>query len=326
MLAAPLAGCTRGSGNADTSAVPAAGSATTAFAQPVSVQNCGRTETFDAPPQRIITLNGHVTETLIALGAGDRIVGDAYPDSPPAPEIADTYNAIPQLSAKFPTAEQVLDQRPDLVVGGMTSAFSDKDGRGRDALEGAGIPTFLFSEYCGAGFTGLDVLRDDFTQLGEVLGTPDQAQHVIDTITAGLDGVRARIEASGAAPVPTFFYDSGTDQPTTIGTRGVGSVIAEYAGARNITPDRAKPYFSTSWETVGERAPEAVVVFDYGDETAQQKIDFLKSQPIMATTPAVQNNRFVVVPLADMFESPRMVRAADTIARGLHPSAFANEG
>ncbi|WP_182348500.1 ABC transporter substrate-binding protein [Tomitella gaofuii] len=323
MLAAPLAGCSRGSDDGDTSA---AGSATTAFVQPVSVQNCGRTETFDAPPQRIITLNGHVTETLIALGAGDRIVGSAYPDSPPAPEIADAYNAIPQLSERFPTAEQVLDQNPDLVVGGMTSAFADKDGRGRDALEAAGIATFLFSEYCGDGFTGLDVLRNDFTQLGQVLGTPEQAKETVDGIVSSLDSIRDRIDASGAAPVRTFFYDSGTDQPTTIGTRGVGSVIAEYAGARNITPDSPKPYFPTSWETVGERAPEAIVVFDYGDQTAQQKIDFLKNQPIMATTPAVQNDRFVVVPLADMFESPRMVRAADTIARGLHPAAFAEEG
>src|SRR3546814_9336147 len=52
-----------------------------------------------------------------------------------------------------------------------------------------------------------------------------------------------------------------------------------------------KPYIDASWEAVAERAPQAIVVIDYGDKTAEQKIDFLRAQPLMATTPAVQQNR-----------------------------------
>ncbi len=73
---------------------------------------------------------------------------------------------------------------------------------------------------------------------------------------------------------------------------------------------------------VGERQPEAIVILDYGSTSAEDKIEFLKSQSIMMTTPAVQNDRFIVVPLDDFFESSRMVTSTTTIARGLHPEAF----
>ena len=64
------------------------------------------------------------------------------------------------------------------------------------------------------------------------------------------------------------------------------------------------------------------MVLDYGATSAEDKIAYLKAQPIMATTPAVREDRFVVIPLDDLFESSRIVPAADTIARGLYPQAF----
>ncbi|MGJ5667244.1 ABC transporter substrate-binding protein [Rhodococcus aetherivorans] len=313
---AALSGCSRG---ADTGATPPAA----AFGEPVTITNCGRTATYDAPPQRIVSMNDHVTEILIQMGVGDRIVGMGYGEKDdPLPETAEQFRAIPSLAAEYPTYEQIRDLDPDLVVGGMRSAFDDKTGRGRDALEQAGIRTFLFSEYCGAGFSDIALLENDFAQLGALLGTEEQAAALTESITAELDAVRARLEQAAVAPVRTFFYDSGEAEPLSVGGVGIGNLIAEYAGADNITAEGPKPYFTTGWEVVGERAPEAIVVLDYGATSAEDKIAYLKNQPIVATTPAVRNDRFVVVPLDDFFESSRMVDSVATIARGLHPAAF----
>ncbi|MGX7728012.1 ABC transporter substrate-binding protein [Rhodococcus sp. 2H158] len=313
---AALSGCSRG---ADTGTIPPAA----AFDEPVSITNCGRIATYDAPPQRIVSMNDHVTETLIQMGVGDRIVGMGYGEKDdPLPETAEQFRAIPSLAAEYPTYEQIRDLDPDLVVGGMRSAFDDKTGRGRDALEQAGIHTFLFSEYCGAGFSDIALLENDFAQLGALLGTEEQAAALTESITAELDAVRARLEQAAVAPVRTFFYDSGEAEPLSVGGVGIGNLIAEYAGADNVTAEGPKPYFTTGWEVVGERAPEAIVVLDYGATSAQDKIAYLKNQPIVATTPAVRNDRFVVVPLDDFFESSRMVDSVATIARGLHPAAF----
>lgn len=310
LAAVLIAGCSRGE------AAEQSGSAAM-FARPVSITNCAHTEVFDAPPQRIVTMNDHVTEVLIEMGVGDRIVGMGYGDATPLPQFADAFAKIPKLAKEYPSTEQILDLEPDLVVGGMRSAFDDKEGRSRDSFGEHGIPTFLFSEYCGDGFPSIDLLRNDYTQLGQILGASENATKVTDRVTAGLDAVRRELD--GAPPVPTFFYDSGEAVPMTVGGVGVGQLIADYAGATNLFSEGDLPYPETTWEVIGERAPEAIVVLDYGKTSAQAKIDFLKAHPIMSSTPAVRANRFIVVPLDDFFESPRLVRSVETIADALHP-------
>ncbi|MET4047816.1 MULTISPECIES: ABC transporter substrate-binding protein [unclassified Rhodococcus (in: high G+C Gram-positive bacteria)] len=308
-----FAGCSRGD-------LVDATSTGAAFDEPVSISNCDLTQQFDVPPQRIVSMNDHVTEVLIAMGVADRIVGMGYQNASPTAETADAFAQITGLADEYPTKEQILDLDPDLVVGGMRSAFNDKEGRSRESFTDVGIATFLFSEYCGSGFPDIGMLEDDYSQLGEILGAEDAAKDVTDGVVAGLNAVGEKL--TGVPPTPTFFYDSGEDVPTTIGGVGVGQVIADYAGATNIFPEGERPYLDTTWEIIGERAPQAIVVLDYGDTSAQGKIDFLKSQPIMATTPAVQRDNFIVVPLDDFFESPRLVMSVDTIARALHPDRF----
>lgn len=311
-----LAGCSRG--EATEQAGPAE-----AFAEPVTITNCDRETTYDAPPQRIISMNDHVTETLIQMGAGDRIVGMGYGESDDVlPEVADQFHAIPSLAEEYPTWEQIIDLEPDMVVGGMRSAFDEKEGRSRDALEAEGINTFLFSEYCGEGFPDLGMLETDYTQLGEILDVEGGARELTEQITGGLTEIREALDDAGITGTPTFFYDSGEDVPMTIGGVGVGQLVGEYAGADNIFVEGEKPYVKTTWEILGERQPEAIVVLDYGATSAEDKIAYLRNQPIMSTTPAIREDRIIVVPLSDFFESSRMVTSAQTIAGELYPQAF----
>ncbi len=320
LIAAAVAICLSATGCSRGEATEAANEGE-AFAEPITITNCDVETTYEEPAQRIISLNDHVTETLIQLGVGDRIIAMGYGDAEPLPELAEEWNKITTTWEEYPSAEEIQDLEPDLVVGGMNSSF--EDGREREKLAEMGIDSFKFSEYCGKGFSNIELLEEDFTQLGDILGVPEQAQALTETITEGLDEVRATLEAHDVEPVSAFFYDSGEDQPFTIGGVGIGNLIGEYAGAASITPEGKKPYVESSWETIGERAPESIVVLDYGDTSAADKIEFLKGHPIMATTPAIKNDRIAVLPLANMFESSRMVTAVEALARDLHPEAFA---
>ena len=109
LLAVLLAGCATSKDEANPAAnQPAAG-------DPVSVTNCQRDVTVDAPAQRIVSMNGHVTEVLIRMGLTDRIVGRAYPDNEPPAEFAEEWARIPELSKEFPSMEQILDVEPCLL-------------------------------------------------------------------------------------------------------------------------------------------------------------------------------------------------------------------
>ncbi len=305
------------SGAAATATSPAASSPPAeATAFPLTISNCDLEVTFEQTPARIVSMNDHVTEVLLALGAGDRIVGMGYADATPLPEFAEEWKKIPALGDPYATKEQLLDAEPDLVVGGMTSAFSEDEGRSRESLQQAGINTFKFTEYCGRNFS-LDLLAEDYRQLGQILGVPDKAEALVASVVDPLEQIAQQVSA--AEPVPTFLYDSGDADPVTVGGTGVGQLITSYAGGANIYSEGERPYLATTWETIVERNPQAILVLDYGETTAEQKIEFLKNQPLLKQTDAVKNDRFIALPLDDFFESPRLVRSVRTLAHFLHP-------
>jgi len=57
-----------------------------------------------------------------------------------------------------------------------------------------------------------------------------------------------------------------------------------------------------------------VVIVDYGSVTAEQKADFMRDNPAFKDIPAVQNDRFVVLPYVQATPGPRNIAAIKTLA------------
>ena len=87
------------------------------------------------------------------------------------------------------------------------------------------------------------------------------------------------------------------------------------AGGRNIVADVEKSWTTVGWEIVIERAPEVVVIVNYGDVTAQEKIQFMRDNPAFANIPAVKNNRFVVLEYVQATHGPQNIAAIKTLAQ-----------
>lgn len=281
------------------------------------IDNCGRTQTFAAPPQRVVSLNQHATEVLIALGLGDRLVGTAYPDDQAPPEsVAAEYAQVPLLAEKYPSFERLLAAEPDLVVGGYASAFDETEGRGRDVLADAGIPTLLLSESCTEGPAGMDTLLADLAMFGEVLGLRAGADRLAGEIRGRVEAVQRRL--AGVEPVDVFVYDSGEQAAFTLGGHGVGHDALRRAGGRNIFADVPAGFTEVSWEQVAERAPEAVVLVDYLGAPVAGKRAYLEGHPLASGTPAVRDGRFSTIPLVELTEGIRFPDAVERLARDLH--------
>ncbi|MXX36547.1 MAG: ABC transporter substrate-binding protein [Gemmatimonadetes bacterium] len=58
---------------------------------PLTIDNCGLTYTYDAPPERGITMNQASTEVMLVLGLADKMVGTAYMDDEILPSLAEEY-------------------------------------------------------------------------------------------------------------------------------------------------------------------------------------------------------------------------------------------
>ena len=92
------------------------------------------------------------------------------------------------------------------------------------------------------------------------------------------------------------------------------TALIEAAGGVNIVDDVAKSWTQIGWESVIDRNPEVIVIVNYGDVTAQQKIDFLLSNPAFSDIPAIKNQHFVVLEYVAATPGPRNIDAIKTLA------------
>lgn len=95
---------------------------------PVTIENGGRTHTFGEVPQRVVCLNMQMTEMMLMLGLGDKVIYTCYTNAEPMVQIKDAFNAIPLLSEKYPSTEVLLGAEPDLVLGQRFGFTEDKAG------------------------------------------------------------------------------------------------------------------------------------------------------------------------------------------------------
>ena len=119
-------------------------------------------------------------------------------------------------------------------------------------------------------------------------------------------------------PAKVFVYDSGTDQPFTAGRHAAPEDIITAAGGANVFHALDKGWTTVGWEPVVKAKPEVIVIIDYADQPAQEKIDFLKSSlPLAKSVPAVRNKRFLVLSYGDAVSGPRNITGAEKLGRYL---------
>ncbi len=308
-LAIALAGCA-GNPAAAEPAEPAPAAVAT-DAGPVILDNCGTEVEIDSPPQRIITVKSTPLELVLALGAGDRVVGSAYSDGPVPEEFAEAAAGIPVISEKLPSQEAALALEPDFVFGGWESNFS-VDGVGeRASLHALGVNTYVAPAACqGAGYQPnpltFDDVFDSFLEAGRILGEEEAAEELVTAQRAQLETLTA--DARGLTAV---WYSSGRDEPFIGAGIGAPAMIMERAGLVNAFADVEDSWISSSWEKVADLDPDVLVLVSSPRNTAQDKIDLLTSNPATAAMRAVADRRFVIV---DFAETESGVRNVDTVA------------
>ncbi|CAM5735588.1 Lipoprotein OS=Streptomyces microflavus OX=1919 GN=Smic_27920 PE=4 SV=1 [Streptomyces microflavus] len=287
---------------------------------PYTVTNCGVTTTFKAPPKRVVTMNQHVTEIMLELGLTKSLVGTAYLDDKVLPKYEKDYASVPVIAKEYPSYEQVLATNPDFVYGGYASAFAAGDGRGREALvKKSGIETRLNTESCAKADTPMETLYEEVREVGRTFGVTDRAEAWIKQAKADNAATAEKLKDLKALPV--FVYDSGDKTAFTAGGKGIGNELIKRAGGTNIFADLDKSFGDASWENVVARKPEAIVIYDYGSTTVEQKKKRLLTDPALADVPAIKNKRFAVMPLSDAVLGVRVPAAVEKLAAQLHPAA-----
>ena len=75
-------------------------------------------------------------------------------------------------------------------------------------------------------------------------------------------------------------------------------------------------------EVIEKYNPDIIIINDYGSQTVQEKIDYIKGNEACNMIPAVVNDRFLVIPLVDVMQDIRAPRACRTMAEYFYPELF----
>lgn len=323
VLALALGGCAGGTADDAAPATPAtspeaslATSEATGF--PLTLDNCGTEVTLVAAPERIVTIKSSTTEMVLALGAGDRLVGTAFPDGPLPAWLADAPGAAaPVLSDRAPSSEVVLEVEPDLVYAGWESSLTAEAAGERATLHDLGIATYVSPAACKDPAYQPNPLTfaDVFTEIleaGAVLGEPEAAEALVEEQRTALAAVQP-----SAGGLSALWYSSGSDTPYVGAGIGAPQMIMEAAGLTNIAADVADTWTSLAWEAVADRNPDVIVLVDSAWNTADHKKEVLATNPTTAALPAVQAERYVVVSFPATEAGVRNVDAVASIVEQL---------
>ena len=290
---------------------------------PVTVTSCGREITFDAAPARAVTHGSNLVEIMLALGLEDRMLGYSgrIERVEAATDLFPAAATLRPLQRNFPTLEMLLEEGTDFLFSGWNYGMQAGGEVTPDSLGRYGIPVYELSESCirlgQRNRPGFDYLFRDLENLAAIFGVPERAGTLIADYRARLARVEARIAGTTDRP-RVFIYDSGDKAPFTAGGYSMPQAIIEAAGGRNIAGDIESNWIRIDWETVAERDPQAVVIVDYGEVTAEEKIAFIKDHPAFAHIGAVRDDRFLVLGYDDLTPGPRNIHAVECLADFLH--------
>ena len=252
-----------------------------------------------------------ITETLFALGLGDRVVGVSLYCWFPA-DVA----KLPKVGTFLkPDVEVIARLRPDLVFvhTGPTTTSSQ--------LTRLGIATIVVDR--GALPSVFTTIR----QIGEAAGATDRADRLLAALNERLNRVKA-IAAARAARKVLIIVGRQTGTLTDIIGVGPGSYLHDIltlAGGTNVLASTRMEYPKISMETVISLAPDVIIdVGEMGEtpETSAQRSAMTQAlwrdQTLVKAVREGQvhavNDQAFVVP------GPRLVEVAETMAKWFHGS------
>jgi iron complex transport system substrate-binding protein len=264
----------------------------------------GRRVALPREISRIVSLAPNVTETLFALGLGDRVVGDTnFCDYPP-----EAKNK-PHVGGPIdPNIEKIASLHPDLVL--ATRAINRLPTV--RSLEQVGIPVYATDPHSVEGMLA------STEGLAHLLGADAAGQELVAGLRRRLEEIRGRV--AGAEPKSVFFV-VWDDPVITVGNHTFIADALGRAGARSII-DSSLDWPTVSLEEAVRQQPEYVIFFSDMPGEKQRDIAELRHRRGWSGLEALNRGRVIVLAEGIGRPAPSLVDAIEELARDIHPERF----
>lgn len=227
------------------------------------------------PENKIVTLNGAITETVAALGKGGEIVGKDVTSTFPADLTAKDLGHV----GRGMTIEGLMSVNPTLIIG--TSKEENPDLMGK--IKESGIQLELINqEYSVEGAKNL--IKD----VAGIVGVTE-FQNLNDKIDADI----AQIKPFEKKPKVLFIYARGAGNLMVAGTGTPMEALIKIAGAEPAVTEFAD-FKPLTPESLVQGNPDVILMFDSGVQS-MGGVDGLLKVPGVVQTNAGKNKKIVTM-------------------------------
>ncbi len=259
--------------------------------------------------RRIVSMAPSVTETLFALGVGDRVVGvTQFCDYPTE------VRSLPKVGGHLnPNLEAIIALKPDVVV-----LLTEQEPL-RASLEGCHIRTLSVCHQT------LEGILESMHVLGRALGTEAKAEAMVADIQARLHRIQAK--TAGLARPRVLVVIDRTLEGTKLegvyvaGCDGVFDKAVRLAGGQSVGEGSPARFPIVSAEGLLRLNPD--VIIDLSAGVAQRGVDpeaILQGWHQLRDVAAVRQGRVYLVREDYAFRpGPRLILLVENLARLIHP-------
>lgn len=256
----------------------------------------------DGPAQRIVSLAPVVTETLFALGLGERVVGvTRYCDRPEA------ARALPKVGGYVdPQVERVLALKPDLVV--AMPSFGQR--AALDRLRERGVPVLVvFGD-------SLDEVKAMIRAVSDAAGEAGAGTALVRRMEQDLARVASSFPEGTHRPRAVLVFQV---EPLVIaGPATFPDEALRLAGGRPAVPRNSPAWPVWSLEALLFLSPDALVAAE-GPKAAQRLRAKLAAAPGGKRPPRVVSSDHAIL----MRPGPHLAEDVAALAALLHPEKSA---
>ena len=269
------------------------------------IDDFGREVLIPHEPTRIVSTAPSITETLFALGLGDRVVGvTSYCNYPPEVLERVGRGEIAVIGGYTdPSLEKIIGLDPDLVIGHnlLKPEFVEK-------LEAAGIPVVVVKTS-----ETIQGVYDDIKLIGKACWADEEATKLVEELKDKIAFWERRVEGAEKVDVAEIAWVN----PLWVAGNGTYiHDIIEHAGGRNVFADKGW-WASVSDEELVERDPEYLIVpYKHGQELIYEGIMEMKKKGL------IHGEVIPIDPDIISRPGPRVALLFEIVVKALHPEVW----
>ena len=228
----------------------------------------GEEVTIEEEPERIVTVIPSATETVFAVGGGDKVVGvDEWSNYP------EEVTEIEKIGDMNLNIEKIVELEPDLVIADLNNGDSVQ------ALRDAGLKVVVL------GAQNLEETYEDLRLTGEALGTEEEAEQVIEDMQTKINEIEELTSDLSEDEKKTVWFE--IDQELYTAAEGTFmDELLDIAGGKNIM-EGEEGWPQVSEEVVIEANPDVIITtYGYYMEDVEEQV---MARDSWAGVTAVQN-------------------------------------